>query len=148
MFCDADCAGDADSKSASGCMIALVGPNTYYPLNAFSKKQTSITTSSTESEVVAANHGVRAQGMPSLSIWSFLWKQVEQGPDRKVKPYDNPKLDQSIIARIDPEVDEIRYGSSDPPQGKQVCRQSRSLASAPLNQVQSSSIGSESGSDG
>ena len=46
----------------------LVGPNTYYPLNAFSKKQTSITMSSTESEVVSANHGVRAQGLPSLSL--------------------------------------------------------------------------------
>ena len=56
----------------------------------------------------------------SLSIWSFLWKQVQLGPDRQVKPYDNPKLDQSIIARIDPELDEIRYGSSDPPQGKSV----------------------------
>ena len=58
--------------------------------------------------------------MPSLSIWSFLWKQVELGPNRQVKPYDDPKLDQSIVARIDPELDEIRYGSSDPPQGKSV----------------------------
>ena len=120
MFCDADWAGDADSKSTSGCMIALVGPNTYFPLNAFSKKQTSITTSSTESEVVAANHGVRAQGMPSLSLWSFLWKQVEIGPDKKVKPYDRPDKDSSIVAKIDPELDEIRYGSSYPPKDKSV----------------------------
>ena len=120
MFCDADWAGDADSKSTSGCMIALVGPNTYFPLNAFSKKQTSVTTSSSESEVVAANHGVRAQGMPSLSLWSFLWKQVEIGPDRKVKPYDKPDKDSSIVARIDPELDEIRYGSSYPPKDMSV----------------------------
>ena len=77
LFCDADWAGERDSKSTSGCALFLVGPNTYYPLNAFSKKQTSITTSSTESEVVAANHGIRAQGLPSLSLWCYLWKEVQ-----------------------------------------------------------------------
>ena len=53
--------GEHDRKSTSGCALYLVGPNTYYPLNAFSKKQTSVTMSSTESEVISANHGVRAQ---------------------------------------------------------------------------------------
>ena len=72
LFCDADWSGEHDRKSTSGCAMYLVGPNTYYPLNAFSKKQTSITMSSTESEVVSANHGVRAQGLPSLSLWIFL----------------------------------------------------------------------------
>ena len=60
LFCDADWSGEHGNKSTSGCALYLVGPNTYYPLNAFSKKQTSITMSSTESEVVSANHGVRA----------------------------------------------------------------------------------------
>ena len=66
LFCDADWAGETetDSKSTSGSALFLVGPNTYFP-NAFSKKQTSITTSSTEREVVAANHhGIRAAGAP------------------------------------------------------------------------------------
>ena len=88
-----------------------------YPLNAFSKKQTSVTTSSTESEGVAAIHGVRAQ---ALSPWSFLWKQVEIGPDRNLKPYDRPNKDFSIIAKIDPELDEIRYRSSYPPKDMSV----------------------------
>ena len=54
LFCDADWPGEHDSKSTSGCALYLVGPNTYYALNAFSKKQTSITMSSTESEVISA----------------------------------------------------------------------------------------------
>ena len=58
--------------------------------------------------------------MPSLSLWSFLWKQVETGPDRKVKPYDQPNKDSSIVAKIDPELDEIRYGSSYPPKDMSV----------------------------
>ena len=109
LFCDADWAGEHDSKSTSGCALYPVGPNTYYPLNAFSKKQTSITMSSTESEVISANHGVRAQGLPSLSLWSFLWKQVQAKPaDRKVRPKPSPKPDQDIVARIEPELDDIR----------------------------------------
>ena len=120
LFCDADWAGEHDSKSTSGCALYLVGPNTYYPLNAFSKKQTSIMMSSTESEVISANHGVRAQGLPSLSLWSFLWKQVQAKPaDLKVRPKPSPKRDQDIIARIDPELDDIRYGECDHP-GKSV----------------------------
>ena len=112
LFCDADWSGEHDRKSTSGCALYLVGPNTYYPLNAFSKKQTSITMSSTESEVISANHGVRAQGLPSLSLWMFLWKQVEIDPaNHKVRPKAPPpvKID-GILARIDPELDEIRYG--------------------------------------
>ena len=114
LFCDADWAGERDSKSTSGCALFLVGPNTYYPLNAFSKKQTSITTSSTESEVVAANHGIRAQGLPSLSLWCYLWKEVQANTaGRKTRPpAELPKGTDTIVARIDPELDEIRYGES------------------------------------
>ena len=116
LFCDADWAGERDSKSTSGCALFLVGPNTYYPLNAFSKKQTSITTSSTESEVVAANHGIRAQGLPSLSLWCYLWKEVTaNAAGRKTRPPAvSPKSNDSIVARIDPELDEIRYGECKP----------------------------------
>ena len=112
LFSDADFAGEYDSKSTTGCALFLVGPNTYYPINAFSKKQTSITMSSTESEVVSANQGVRAQGLPSLSLWYFLWRgkaDREVGPRAEMKTTSN-----SVVARIDPELDEIRYGTTRP----------------------------------
>ena len=83
-----------------------MGPNTYCPLNAFSKKQTSITMSSTESEVVAANQGIRAQGLPSLSLWFFVW-MGEAG--RETVPKAAIQLG-TAVARIDPALDEIRYG--------------------------------------
>ena len=54
LFADADHAGEFDSKSTSGCAMFLVGPNTYFPLNAFSKKQTVVANSPTEAEVVSA----------------------------------------------------------------------------------------------
>ena len=67
LFADADFAGEHERKSTTGSYMVLVGPNTYFPTNAFSKKQTAITMSPTEAEVIAANHAVRTQGLPSLS---------------------------------------------------------------------------------
>ena len=65
-------AGEYDSRSTSGCVLVLVGPNTYYPLTAFSKKQTSVSLSSTESEVVSANVSLRSVGLPSSGLWAHL----------------------------------------------------------------------------
>ena len=72
LFSDSDHAGEHDNKSTSGGFLALVGPNTYYPLAAFSKKQTSIAVSSTEAEVVCANVAARALGLASSALWSVL----------------------------------------------------------------------------
>ena len=54
MYCDADFAGDRkDSKSTSGGVIALVGPNPFAVVSALSKKQSVVSHSSTEAEVVS-----------------------------------------------------------------------------------------------
>ena len=71
-FADADHAGEYDNKSTTGCFLVLIGPNTYFPLTAFSKKQTSVSISSTEAEVVAANISLRAVGLPSSGLWAYL----------------------------------------------------------------------------
>ena len=71
LFADSDHAGEHDSKSTSGSLLCLVGPNTYFPLAAFSKKQTSIALSSTEAEVVCANVSLRALGLPASAIWGI-----------------------------------------------------------------------------
>ena len=63
--------------------MVLVGPNTYYPLNAFSKKQTVVATSSTEAEVVAANHAMRVEGLPVLAaVRAACDLQAVHGRDR------------------------------------------------------------------
>jgi len=72
LFADSDHAGEHDNGSTSGCLLALVGPNTFYPLIAFSKKQTSTAMSSTEAEVTAANLALRAVGLPSSCLWSVI----------------------------------------------------------------------------
>ena len=72
LFADSDHAGEHDSHSTSGCFLAMVGPNTYFPLTAFSKKQTSTAMSSTEAEVTAANLSMRATGLPSSCLWQTI----------------------------------------------------------------------------
>ena len=111
LFADADHPGEHDSKSTTGSAIVLVGPNTYYPLNAFSKKQTVVAISSTEAEVVAANHSMRAEGIPILALFEQLnlFKKLQGKPARDAaKPQEDV-----VFTRIDPEIDEIRNGNVD-----------------------------------
>ncbi|CAE7767551.1 unnamed protein product [Symbiodinium sp. CCMP2592] len=82
LFADADHAGEHDNKSTSGCFEALVGPNTYFPLAAYSKKQTSISISSTESEVVCANIALR----PASPI------VVPDNLEKRIEPENNGVL--------------------------------------------------------
>ena len=77
LFADSDHAGEHDNKSTSGGFLALVGPYTYYPLAALSKKQTSIAVSSTQAEVVCANVEIR---LPSSALWSVLQNAGEIHP--------------------------------------------------------------------
>ena len=113
LFADADHAGEHDSKSTTGSAIILVGPNTYYPLNAFSKKQSVISISSTEAEVVAANHALRAEGIPMLALFQEL-NLFQQGK-KPAAVAGKPSTDSSeeVVTRIDPEIDEIRNGNVD-----------------------------------
>ena len=72
LFADSDHAGEHDNRSTSGCLLAFVGPNIFFPLTAFSKKQTSTAIFSTEAEVTAANLALRAVGLPSSCLWSVI----------------------------------------------------------------------------
>jgi len=53
-YCDASFADDlATSKSTSGFYLAIVGPNTFMPVTSFAKRQTAVSHSTTESEMVS-----------------------------------------------------------------------------------------------
>ena len=73
LFSDADFAGDMQTaKSTSGCYLAIVGPNTFAPVTASCKKQTCVSHSSTESEIVAAEQGIRMEGLQALAFWELV----------------------------------------------------------------------------
>merc|ERR1712151_1218423 len=77
LYTDADLASDPeDSISTSGAYFALVGPNTHVPLAHRSKKQTAVSHSSTESEIVSADHGLKSIGLPALDLWEVIFQKA------------------------------------------------------------------------
>ena len=73
LFTDSDFAGDrSDMKSTSGVFLALYGLHSFFPLGSVSKKQTCVSHSSVEAELVSCDFGVRAVGIPALDLWQTI----------------------------------------------------------------------------
>ena len=64
--------GLRDSKSTSGAYLAIVGPNSFAPIMIFAKKQTPVSHSSLESEIIALEEAVRDEGLPILTFWETI----------------------------------------------------------------------------
>ena len=69
LFQDSDFAGDLeDSKSTSGGTLCIFGSHTFVPISWMCKKQTSVSHSSTESEIISLDAGLRMDGKPALDL--------------------------------------------------------------------------------
>ena len=88
LFQDSDFAGDLeDSKSTSGGTLCVLGSHTFVPISWMCKKQTAVSHSSTESEIISLDTGLRLDGLPALELWDlivsvlgmFLVFQMDQG---------------------------------------------------------------------
>ena len=72
-FQDSDFAGDLeDSKSTSGGTLCVFGSHTFVPISWMCKKQTSVSHSSTESEIISLDTGLRLDGLPALELWDLI----------------------------------------------------------------------------
>ena len=73
LFPDSDFAGDlADSKSTSRRLLCIFGSHTFVPLSWKCKKQTSVSHSSTEAEVISLDAGLRMDGITALDLWNLV----------------------------------------------------------------------------
>ena len=73
LFQDSDFAGDLeDSKSTSGGTLCVFGSNTFVPISWMCKKQTAVSHSSTESEIISLDTGLRLDGLPALKLWDLI----------------------------------------------------------------------------
>ena len=73
LFQDSDFAGDLeDSKSTSGGAFCVFGSHTLVPIRWMCKKQTSVSHSSTESEIISSDAGLRLDGIPALDLWDLI----------------------------------------------------------------------------
>ena len=69
LFQDSDFAGDLeDSKSTSGGTLCVFGSHTFVPISWMCKKQTSVSHSSTEYEIISLDTGLRLDGLPVSGI--------------------------------------------------------------------------------
>ena len=73
LFQDSDFVGDLeDSKSTSGGTLYIFGSHTFVPISWMCKKQTSVSHSSTESEIISLDAGLRLDGIPALDSWDLI----------------------------------------------------------------------------
>ena len=73
LFQDSDIAGDLeDSKSTSGGTMCIFGSHTFVPISWMCKKQTAVSHSSTESEIISWDAGLRLDGLPALELWDLI----------------------------------------------------------------------------
>ena len=69
LFQDSDFAGDLeDSKSTSGGTLFVFGIHTFVPISWMCKKQTAVAHSSTESETISLDTGLRLDGLLALEL--------------------------------------------------------------------------------
>ena len=90
LFQDSDFAGDLeDSKSTSGGILCIFGSHTYVPISWMCKKQTAVSHSSTESEIISLDTGLRLDGLPALELWDLIVSvlgNISCVSDRSVQP--------------------------------------------------------------
>ncbi len=87
MFADASFAGDVeDSTSTSGMTLCLFGSRTFVPLAWLCRKQTAVSHSSTEAELVALEAALRLYCLPCLELWDCIL-DVFHPPKEKQSPY-------------------------------------------------------------
>ena len=90
LFQDCDFAGDLeDSKSTSGGTLCVFGSHTFVPISWVCKKQTSVSHSSTESEIISLDTGLRLDGLLALELWDLIVSvlgNISRVSDRSGKP--------------------------------------------------------------
>ena len=93
LFQDSDFARDLDdSTSTSGGTLRVFGSHTFVPISWMCKKQTSVAHSSTESEIISLDAGLRLDGIPALDLWGLIvvvFGNTTQNHDRTGQPVVN-----------------------------------------------------------
>ena len=73
LFQDSDFAGYLeDSKSTSGGTWCVFGSHKFVPISWMCQKQTAVSHSSTESEIISLDAGLRLDGLPALELWELI----------------------------------------------------------------------------
>ena len=106
-----DFAGDLeDSKSTSGGTLCIFGSHTFVPISWMCKKQTAVSHSSTESEIIYLDTRLRFDGLPALELWDLIVSvlgnvsRVSDGsgkPDNDVHKHHKSQKNIDVMKDID-----------------------------------------------
>ena len=101
LFQDSDFAGDLEaSKSTSGGTLCVFGSYTFVPISWMCKKQTSVSHSSTESEIISLDTGLRLDGLPALELWDLIvsvFGNISHISDRTAQPVNGKNISHNKI---------------------------------------------------
>ena len=72
------------------------GSRTFVPISWMCKKQTSVSHSSTESEIISLDAGLRLDGLPALELWDLIVSVFGSvTSDRTERPVDTERIQKS-----------------------------------------------------
>ena len=119
LFQDSDFAGDLeDSKSTSGGTLCVFGSHAFVPISWMCMKQTAVSHSSTESEIISLDTELRLDGLPALELWDLIVSvlgNVSRVSDRSGKPesddhkHHKPHKKIDAMKDIDPVPPNVQY---------------------------------------
>ena len=105
LFQDSDFAGDLeDLKSTSGGTLCVFGSHTFVPISWMCKKQTSVSHSSTESEIISLDTVLRLDGLPALELWDLIasvFGNISHISDRTGQPVNDDHKNHKSHNKID-----------------------------------------------
>ena len=98
---DADLAGTFDTtKATSGGFVEVTGPNSFFPLDWYSQRQTNTAHSTTDAELVSLSKMLRESLVPIQSLWSTLL----QRPVKAILHEDNTATITVVNAGCSPQL--------------------------------------------
>ena len=88
--------------------MCIFGSHTFVPLSWMCKKQTAVSHSSTESEMISLDTGLRLDGLPALELWDLIVSvlgNISRVSDRSVKPENGENKHHKSHNKIDAMTD-------------------------------------------
>ena len=103
LFQNSDFAGDLE-ESTSGRTLCIFESHTFVPISWMCQKQTSVSHSSTESEIISLDTGLRLDGLPALELWDLIVSVlgiVSRVSDRSGTPESDDHKHHKSLSKID-----------------------------------------------
>ena len=101
LYTDGDhCSGIERTKTTSGILMAIEGPNSFYPISWASRRQTATSRSTTEAETISLASRVFSEGLPAQGLCGTLFGR----PTLLAFRQDNAAVLQIIEAGYSPKL--------------------------------------------